>query len=395
MTTVVGEALDNARAALRLVISDGQPPNGTRPEDCGELAETVKAVFGAYETGSTQAARRVWGALVKTNPSLAKVISDGMKAEPEPIRAATPQITNARDLMAKVFPDIKWVIPDILPEGVTIFAGKPKMGKSWLALNLAIATATGGRALGRIQVEPGSVLYLALEDNERRLQTRMSKLLQGAVIPDRLDLAIAWQRMGDDTLGLAWLVGWIEAHPDARLIVIDTLAKVRPPMGKSSNIYEHDYNTVQGLKAISDQHNVAILIIHHVRKGTSDDPLELISGSFGLSGGVDGAIILARDRGQADAVLHITGRDVEEKELAMVWSAEFALWTIAGDADEYRISKERRQIIDLLNGVRDGLTPKEVADALQRTAGGVKKMLREMLDDGQVKQTGYGRYISI
>lgn len=393
MAVVSASALDNARVALRLVISDGQPPNGTRPEDCGELAETVRMVFAAYETGSTQAARRVWGTLVRTNPNLAKVLSESTSKEP--IRAATPQLISARDLMAKVFQPIKWVIPDILPEGVTIFAGKPKMGKSWLALNLAIATATGGRALGRIQVEPGSVLYLALEDNERRLQTRMSKLLQGGITPERLDLAIEWQRMGEDTLGLAWLTGWIEAHPDARLIVIDTLAKVRPPMGKSSNIYEHDYNTVQGLKAISDQHNVAILIIHHVRKGTADDPLELISGSFGLSGGVDGAIVLNRDRGAMDAVLHITGRDVDEKELAMVWSAELALWTIAGDADEYRMSKERRQILDLLSGVRDGLSPKEIADALQRNAGSIKKMLREMLDDGQLKQTGYGRYISI
>src|SRR6185436_5447934 len=96
MTTVSGGALDNARAALRLVISDGQPPNGTRPEDCGELAETVRAVFGAYETGETQAARRVWGALVKTNPGLAKVLS-GQPAT-EPIRAAAPQVSETPEL---------------------------------------------------------------------------------------------------------------------------------------------------------------------------------------------------------------------------------------------------------------------------------------------------------
>lgn len=113
MTTVSGGALDNARAALRLVISDGQPPNGTRPEDCGELAETVKAVFGAYETGSTQAARRVWGALVKTNPSLARVISDGMKAEPEPIRAAAPQMPelpmDAQQVYQHIAPCGQWL----------------------------------------------------------------------------------------------------------------------------------------------------------------------------------------------------------------------------------------------------------------------------------------------
>lgn len=384
--------IDNARAAIRGVLA-GNPPNGTKPEDCGEWSEAVCGVFDGYSSGGTEGARHIWSVLSKGRPELIRLIAEDETGGP--IRAATPQLISARELMGKQFPPVRWVVPDILPEGVTIFAGKPKMGKSWLALNLAIATATGGRALGRIQVEGGGVLYLALEDNERRLQGRMSKLLQGGAVPDRLDLAIEWQRMGDDTLGLIWLAGWIEAHNDPRLVVIDTLAKVRPPMGKSSNVYEHDYNTVQGLKAISDRYNVAILIVHHVRKGTSDDPLELISGSFGLSGGVDGAIVLARERGQADAVLHITGRDVEEKELAMTWSADLALWTIVGDAAEYRMSKERRQILDLLNGVRDGLSPKDIADALQRSPGGIKKMLRDMLEDGQVKQSGYGRYISI
>lgn len=382
---------DLARHAIGPVLA-GSAPNGTRPEDCGPFAPAVQGVFDGWTAGGTKTARRVWATLCKADTNLIKLLAD------DPDRPATgaaaPRVFSARALLEKQFLPVKWVVPDILPEGVTLFAGKPKMGKSWLALNLAIATATGGRALGRIQVEPGDVLYLALEDNERRLQSRMTKLLQGGRVPERLDLAIEWQRMGDDALGLSWLVGWIEAHPDRRLIVIDTLAKVRPQMGKSSSVYEYDYNTVQGLKAIADKYNVAILIVHHVRKGSSEDPLELISGSFGLSGGVDGAIVLARDRGQADAVLHITGRDVEEKELAMTWSAEFALWTIAGDAEEFRVSRERRLVIEALRAMGGG-SPKDVAEALNKPAGSVKKLLREMLDDGQIRQMAYGKYESI
>lgn len=379
---------DLARHAIQPVL-DGSPPNGTRPEDCGPFEVVVKGVFDGWHSGGTDRARKVFNTLAAGDRGISKM----MAGENAPIKAAAPQphLINAVALVEKVFAPINWVVPDILPEGVFLFAGKPKMGKSWLAFNLAIAVACGGRALGTIKVQPGSVLYLALEDNERRLQSRMIKLLQGGATPARLDLAIEWQRMGDDALGITWLAGWIEAHPDARLIVIDTLAKVRPPIGKSSSIYDHDYATVQGLKGIADRYHVAILIVHHVRKGVSDDPLELISGSFGLSGGVDGTIVLARDRGQADAVLHITGRDVEEKELAMTWGADLALWTIAGDAEEFRTSKERKAIIDAVRQMGIA-SPKEVSEALDKPAGGIKKLLREMLEDGQIEQAAYGKY---
>lgn len=380
---------ERARQAIQSVLN-GNAPNGTRPDDCDKYAPWVQGVFDAYTIDGTAGARKAWGAIVKTDKGAAQFISGSEETD-----QALPRVISAQELVTKVFAPVKWIVPDILPEGITLFAGKPKMGKSWLALNLAIATATGGRALGRIQVEQGSVLYLALEDNERRLQSRMVKLLQGGRVPERLDLAIEWQRMGDDTLGLTWLAGWIEAHPDARLIVIDTLAKVRPPMGKGGNIYDYDYSTVQGLKGIADRYNVSILIVHHVRKGSSEDPLEMISGSFGLSGGVDGAIVLARIRGAADAVLHITGRDVEEKELAMTWSAEYALWTIAGDAEEFRVSRERRGIIEAIKQIGGNATPKDISEVLDKPVGSIKKLLREMLDDGQIRQGSYGRYDSL
>jgi hypothetical protein len=377
---------DLARHAIQPVL-DGAAPNGTKPEDCGPWATVVDGVFKGYYSGGKDRARKVFNTLAAADQGIVKM----MAGADQGARGAQPHLINAVALVEKIFAPINWVVPEILPEGVFLFAGKPKMGKSWLAFNLAIAVACGGRALGTIKVIQGSVLYLALEDNERRLQSRMIKLLQGGATPSRLDLAIEWQRMGDDALGITWLAGWIEAHPDARLIVIDTLAKVRPPIGKSSSIYDHDYATVQGLKGIADRYHVAILIVHHVRKGVSDDPLELISGSFGLSGGVDGTIVLARDRGQADAVLHITGRDVEEKELAMTWGADLALWTIAGDAEEFRTSKERKAIIDVVRQMGIA-SPKDVAEALDKPAGGVKKLLRDMLEDGQIEQAAYGKY---
>src|SRR5215207_710344 len=226
---------------------------------------------------------------------------------------------SATELMAIEFPEPRWIVPGIVPEGTTILAGKPKMGKSWLALGTSVAVAAGGVALGTKRVERGAVLYLALEDNPRRLQSRLKKLLPGGAAPEGLELATEWPRLGDG--GLDALEAWLNTHPDARLVVIDTLAKFRTGQtGKS--LYKEDYEAVEPLVELAAHHNVAILIVHHLRKLGADDPLDQVSGSMGLTGGADGALVLNRERGRADAYLYVTGRDIEEeKELALSWDS--------------------------------------------------------------------------
>src|SRR5215212_8360654 len=201
---------------------------------------------------------------------------------------------SAKELMAIEFPLPRWIVPGIVPEGTTILAGKPKMGKSWLALGTSLAVAAGGIALGTKRVERGAVLYLALEDNPRRLQSRLKKLLPGGAAPEGLELATEWPRLGDG--GLDALEAWLNTHPDARLVVIDTLAKIRA--GQSGkNLYKEDYEAVEPLVELAAHHNVAILIVHHLRKLGAEDPLDQVSGSMGLTGGADGALVLNRERG--------------------------------------------------------------------------------------------------
>lgn len=299
-------------------------------------------------------------------------------------------ITSAADLLEIQFPEPKYAVEGILPEGLTVFVGKPKLGKTWCVLGIAVAVASGGRALGSIPVEAGDVLCLGLEDGARRMQSRLKLLLNGSRCPQRLEVATTWRRL--DEGGLNDIEAWLKEHPEARLVIVDTLKRVRPPESRGGRLYDNDYDAVASLGDLAKQYGVAAVVVHHTRKQESDDPLELASGTNGLTGGADGVVVLNRSRGRTDAELFATGRDFEEKKLALKWDNTTYQWVIVGDAEEYRLSEERQGIIDLLRASDSPMMPKEIAEALNRKDGAVRKMLFDMTKDGQVINDGRGRY---
>src|ERR1700716_2178538 len=195
---------------------------------------------------------------------------------------ATFNLTTAADLVAREFREPKWAIPQIVAEGLTLLAGKPKTGKSWAALDFAVAVAGGYSALGNIECQQGDVLLLALEDNDRRLHQRLKAVLQGQAAPTALQYATQWR--GADAGGLEDLQNWLSTHPRARLVVIDTLQMIRGQRGKNDGIYADDYQAVGRLKALADRSNVSFLVVHHLRKETAGDPLESVSGTAGITG---------------------------------------------------------------------------------------------------------------
>ena len=296
----------------------------------------------------------------------------------------------AAELMAEELPPVREVVPGLVPEGVTLFVGKPKMRKTLTALGLCVAISTGGVAFGKIPVERGEALYLALEDNKRRIQKRLRAMLPSGADLSGFHLSLDSPRL--DEGGVEALAERLVAHPDLRLVVIDTLAKVRPrTLGR--NVYLEDYAALEGLLPLAAKHRVAIVVIHHLRKMAAADPLDEISGSTGLSGGVDGVMLLKRDRGRADAFLYVDGRDIEEpRELALRWDAELASWSLAGDAEEYRVSQERQDIIRVLEEAGEPMTPKEVAELLDKAPNAVKYLMWRMSKDGQLEAVGKGRY---
>jgi AAA domain/Ribonuclease R winged-helix domain len=307
------------------------------------------------------------------------------------------RILSAAEIMSEELSPVRWVVPDILPEGVTFLAGKPKMGKSWMGLDLGIAIATGGVALGTKQVEQGDVLYLALEDNRRRIHNRLGKLLAGRPAPARLHITTEWPRL--DEGGADLLDDWVAVHSDARLVIVDTLAMLKPRTNGRRTQYDEDREAVAPLAPIAADHGVAILLVHHLREAESDDPLDMIHGSAGLTGGVDGALVLKRKRGQADAYLHVDGGDIENPtELALKFDQNAATWAIVGDAEEYRLSEQRRAIIRVLESADEPLSPKEITEILNAKGinisyGAVRELVSQMVKDGQVKNLGRGQYV--
>jgi hypothetical protein len=329
-----------------------------------------------------------------------RVLLDDSPVWEPPEREEKPGISgifSAADLMAEEMPEVRWAVPDILPEGVTLLAGKPKLGKSWMALGLAIATATGGVALGTKRVEKGEVLYLALEDNKRRLQNRIRKLLAGRTAPAGLHIATDWPRANEG--GCERLDAFLTDHPDTRLVVIDTLARIKPRTFGRRTQYDEDRDAVDPLIPIAAEHGVAILLVHHLREAESDDPLDMIHGSAGLTGGVDGALVLKRQRGRADAYLHVEGRDIENPtELALKFDHNAATWAIVGNAEEYRMSETRAAILGVIDDADGPLGPKEITAILNSQGfkieyGTVRERLSQMAKDGQVERVGIGSYV--
>jgi hypothetical protein len=302
----------------------------------------------------------------------------------------TPATITLQVLLDKELPPVRWAIPYILPEGLTLLAGKPKQGKSWLALSVALAIAAGGVALGKQPVTQGDVLYLALEDNERRLQTRAKQLLASMTsVPHSIEFALDWPRL--DQGGLLYLEAYLEAHPGLRLIVVDTWAKVAPhAQNAQRSLYERDYDALTPLKSLADRYRVAILAVHHLRKTCAEDVLDEISGSTGVSGAIDGALILKRERGQQDATLFVTGRDIEqEQHLALTFEPVTAMWTLVGNAEEFRRTKERQEILDLLTEqCPDGMSAKQIAHALDKNYHTTRSLLHKMEDAGEIRHQG-------
>ena len=226
-------------------------------------------------------------------------------------------------LMEIQFPVKPAVIEGLLPAGTHLLVGTPKIGKSFFVLQMAYQVSTGGTFLG-YPVHVGTVLYLALEDTLDRLQRRLVQMTEQdspnlilSVLADTLDENL-----------LAQLDGFLSDYPDTVLVIIDTLQRVRGQTLDSCS-YAADYDTLAKLKAFADTHSLALVLVHHTRKEGAEDIFHTISGTNGLMGAADGALILHKDRRTGtDAVLDVTGRDLQDMRLHLRFDSAHLCWEL-------------------------------------------------------------------
>ena len=383
----------SGRSLFAVFTTDGHPfpgPNGSKP--C-----STHDKFGAYcllnHAGDFGAAARVlkqagWGERGTHN--------DNGTPKPETKKGIRPKIFTLPALLAMDLPPPKWVVPGIICEGLTIFAGKPKLGKSFLALNLALTIAAGGKAIGSIPVKSGDVLYLCLEDRLRRVQDRSRKLLTGldCGVSNRLHLSTEWPRQDKD--GLVFIREWMDSVPAPTLVIIDVWVRFRTPIGNSRSQYDHDYETAAEVKAMADKYGAAIMPVHHCKKAAAEDVLEEISGTFGLAGCADGALILTRARGECEANLFVVGRDVEEDDLALEFDPKTCCWFSHGKAKERTESLLKQNLIALFKSNAGAVLPKsEIAATLKIGEDKLQMMatyLTRMVNEGLIERVRQGQF---
>ena len=232
------------------------------------------------------------------------------------------QTVSMTELYDTVYPPRTPVVDGFLYGGTYLFVGAPKVGKSFFMGQLAYHVAMG-LPLWNYPVRKGTVLYLALEDDYARLQRRLSVMF-GVECADNLFFATQAKTLNEGLDGE--LEGFIKEHKDARLIIIDTLQKVRE-VGGDRYSYSSDYEIVTKLKNFSDKYGVCLLVVHHTRKLESEDSFDMISGTNGLLGAADGAFIMhKKKRTDNTAVMDIVGRDQPDQELTIEFDREKCIW---------------------------------------------------------------------
>lgn len=246
------------------------------------------------------------------------------EAEAQPL--PEPEIFTAADLLTEDIPPPAWVVSGLLPEGLTLFAARPKIGKSWMSLNIAVCVTHEIKVFESMAAECGDVLYLALEDQKRRLKSRYEQMTAkldraGA---GRFSIALSAPRL---TLGgEEFIEKWVKNSDHPRLVIVDTIGKMRPRRGKTEDQYNESYDDMGILKDLADDLGIGVLGIHHTRKTQAEDALEEVLGSTGFTGAADSIWVLKRKRGDNNAILLITGRDIEECSLSVKFDPEDGTW---------------------------------------------------------------------
>ena len=405
MSSSVGdtEAKRKAYHLARHVQEHGEL-NGVKPEECGPFKGEAETLITAFRQHDADRARKVLDEL----DGLRRLLNsfDPSTGGKHPL--ADLDGMTAADLLRSDFDPPEYVVEGVIPEGVTLVVSPPKIGKTFLCLNIAVSIATAGKALGKADVKEGRVLYVDLDGSKRGAQNRLQDMLkeveEAEAMDDleRFDYYSEFPRVDKEEPAdaLAYLRRYLERFDDVVLVIFDTLADVRPKTSGNRNMYEVDREALTPFRDLVHEHSTSAIFVHHTNKSKTGDHVKRVSGSSGLASAVDNIIIMSKERGQHDAELQITPREEEEVSLRLSFDPHVKTWRLEGPAEQFAKTKERQEVLDTLRNLTNGgrkeaVGPKEVADANDDLEyENVRYLLSKMVeaDDPRVEKAGYGEY---
>lgn len=296
----------------------------------------------------------------------------------------------AAQLQKLTFPPLVFLAHPVLVEGVTLFAGREKIGKSWLMLDAAVSIARGHSMADQWATSPRDVLFLALEDGRRRLNSRIRKVFgNDEPWPDNLTMLCKFPLLG---MGLEEAIEkWAHNTSNPGVVIIDTLQLIRPP--RKDQRYADDTADMKALKQLAERLGISIVLVHHLRKAAAEtDPFDAVSGSTGLAAGADATVILKRHESLQGFELYTRGRDVVEQEFAMEFDKERCRWTVLDEPPHSAFqSNEGKQVLDALSKLGEA-GPTEIAAEIGIDEETAKKRLQRMVKRGEIERKGRGRY---
>lgn len=235
-------------------------------------------------------------------------------------------VIDGETLMDKRLPPTKFCVDTLLPQGLCILGGSPKVGKSWLVLDLCVHIAQGSPLWG-LDVTKGEVLYLCLEDSERRIQERLNTVTDS--VPEGMYFATGCTSIESGVCD--WLRQFKRQRPALSLVAVDTFQLIRTPTLDVS--YGGDYAELRVLKELADELGICLLLVHHLRKMNDRDPVNKLSGSTGISGAVDAVFVLDKnERTGRLATLYASGRDIRDRKIQLEHDTDTCAWKLISDS---------------------------------------------------------------
>lgn len=350
------ELNDHFRGRTVFVVPDGDTPG---QEHARSVARHLRAVAASVR--------------ILELPEGFKDISELIDAgrHPTELLAFRHPVIGGRALMAAEYPPLIPLVDQLIVPGLTLLTAKPKVGKSWMALAMGLAVASGGQLFGDLECAHAGVLMLMLEDSPRRLQARCKQLLGMQRMPEQIAFCTSWSK-GEETV--ADVEEYLDQHPDVKLVVVDVLQKIKgEESGKSA--YADDYASLERLQGMAQRRDVAVVVLHHLRKAEGTDAVDLVSGTLGIAGAADHIIVIT---GNADDGYQLEMKGRELRDVAWSMALEDGRWSITGEA--VRKSKGRPKttpdIRDAVVACREaGMTTRKISEELGVSKGTVSNIL--------------------